>query len=240
MADTGVTLNRPEQFAERFVETYLHQGFGTLGKRDVELLLFILLERDGVVRRDATNYEVAKQLRVTLAKVRALRRDAYARWGTLLGGEALDQVREVLRRLLQIEAVKQSMAHVSPDQRAAGFIAVRVEHPVDREELEQVIRDVGGLPEYGRNRDILLVRFTVLLDIAERLGITDEQARKAASHLRKHAKDVDSLQDLLTADMATLSAQDVRAGLNAAAAEVVAKGPSAAFTALVTAMRMLI
>ena len=240
MADSPVTLNKPEWFAQQFIDAYLRQGFGALGKRDVELLLFFLLERDGVVPRDSTNYEVAKQLRLTLGKVRGIRRDAYARWGALLDVDADEQVRAVLRRLLQVDTVMRAMKHVSSAQRADGFIAVRVEHPVDREELEQAIRNVGGMPDYGRNKDILLVRFDVLLDIAETLGVKDVDVRKAARYLKTHAKEVSSLEDLLGKNLADITFEDVRKGLDSAAIEVVKDAPGAAFSAVVTSMGMLI
>ncbi len=240
MPDSPVKLNHPQAFAQQFIDAYLRQGFGALGKRDVELLLFFLLERHEAIDRDATNYDVARQLRLTLGKVRGLRRDAYARWGALLESDTDDQLRAVLRRLLEVEAVKRAMKHVSSDQRADGFIAVRVEHPVDREELEQAIRNVGGLPEYGRNKDILLLQFDVLLDIAETLGFEDVNVRKAARYLKTHAKEVKDLGDLLAKDLSDITPADVRKGLNSAAIEVVQGTPGAAFDAVVKAMWMLI
>ncbi len=76
----AIELKDPAGFGNEFLRLTLLQGFQSLTKRDLELLIFVLLERDGAIDRGDSNASVALQLRVTPAKVKGLRRDGYARW----------------------------------------------------------------------------------------------------------------------------------------------------------------
>jgi len=60
-----IELKDPARFAEAFLRLSLMQGFGSLNKRDLELLTFVLLERDGAISRGSSNAAVALQLRIT-------------------------------------------------------------------------------------------------------------------------------------------------------------------------------
>lgn len=79
-----IELKDAAAFGNEFLRLTLLQGFQSLTKRDLELLIFVLLERDGAISRNSSNAMVALQLRVTSAKVKALRRDGYARWRSLV------------------------------------------------------------------------------------------------------------------------------------------------------------
>ena len=95
-----IALKDPAGFANEFLRLTLLQGFQSLTKRDLELLIFVLLERDGAIQRAESNFSVASHLRVTPAKVKALRRDGYARWRALVPEES----DAALQRM--VEAVK--------------------------------------------------------------------------------------------------------------------------------------
>ena len=83
-----IELKDPAAFGTEFLRLTLLQGFQSLTKRDLELLIFVLLERDGAIGRDESNFTVAGKLRVTPAKIKALRRDGYARWRALVPEDA--------------------------------------------------------------------------------------------------------------------------------------------------------
>ena len=72
-----------EVFARTFLEKYLTFGFQSLGKKDIELLLFYALEQSQISNISPTldNHIVAHRLKLTPDKVRKLRREAMARWG---------------------------------------------------------------------------------------------------------------------------------------------------------------
>ena len=215
-------LNDPAAFAHEFLRQTQLQGFGALSKRDLELLVFVLLERDGAIDRNASNHAAAGQLRVTPAKLRALRRDGYARWRQLVAEPADAALRRILGHVLDEANLRAGSRHVSERSRKDGFLAVRIEHPDDRQQFEQAILDAGALPVYERNREVLAVRFDTLVALAERSGFLQPDTEAVVKHLRALAPASEELADLLKKDVSRLRWEDARNALNSLGAKAVA------------------
>lgn len=218
-----IDLKDPAGFGQEFLRLTLLQGFQSLTKRDLELLIFMLLERDGAIARADSNFTVAGQLRVTPAKVRALRRDAYARWRALVPEQREAALQRIVATVLSEANLRAGAKHVSERARKEGFLAIRIEHPDDQQQFEQAILDVGALPVYERNREVVAVRFDTLLSIAERWGYlqTDPVAIRGA--LNKLAPTSEAIADLLKKDVSKLRWQDAREALNSLGADAIAK-----------------
>ncbi|RRN80810.1 hypothetical protein EIM50_03085 [Pseudoxanthomonas sp. SGD-10] len=215
-------LKDPAAFASEFLRQTQLQGFGALSKRDLELLVFVLLERDGAIDRNASNHAAAAQLRVTPAKLRALRRDGYARWRQLVAEPADEALRRILGHVLGEANLRAGASHVSERSRNEGFLAVRIEHPDDRQQFEQAILDAGGLPVYERNREVLAVRFDTLVALAERSGFLQPETEVVVARLRALAPASQELAELLRKDVSSLRWQDVRNAINSLGARAVA------------------
>ena len=215
-------LNDPAAFAHEFLRQTQLQGFGALSKRDLELLVFVLLERDGAIDRNASNHAAAGQLRVTPAKLRALRRDGYARWRQLVAEPADAALRRILGHVLDEANLRAGSRHVSERSRKDGFLAVRIEHPDDRQQFEQAILDAGALPVYERNREVLAVRFDTLVALAERSGFLQPDTEAVVKHLRALAPASEELAELLKKDVSRLRWEDARNALNSLGAKAVA------------------
>ncbi len=217
-----LSLKDPAGFGDEFLRLTLLQGFQSLTKRDLELLIFVLLERDGTIGRDESNFAVAAKLRVTPAKVKALRRDGYARWRALVPEERDAALRRIVATVLTEANLKSGAKHVSERSRKEGFLAVRIEHPDDHQQFEQAILDVGALPVYERNRDVVAVRFDTLLSIAERWGYLQQDPAAVARELKKLAPTAEEVADLLQKDVSKLRWQDARNALNSLGAKAIA------------------
>ena len=215
-------LNDPAAFAHEFLRQTQLQGFGALSKRDLELLVFVLLERDGAIDRNASNHAAAGQLRVTPAKLRALRRDGYARWRQLVAEPADAALRRILGHVLDEANLRAGSRHVSERSRKDGFLAVRIEHPDDRQQFEQAILDAGALPVYERNREVLAVRFDTLVALAERSGFLQPDTEAVLKQLRALAPASEELAGLLKKDVSRLRWEDARNALNSLGAKAVA------------------
>ncbi|MCR6686302.1 hypothetical protein [Pseudoxanthomonas sp.] len=215
-------LNDPAAFAHEFLRHTQLQGFGALSKRDLELLVFVLLERDGAIDRNASNHAAAGQLRVTPARLRALRRDGYARWRQLVAEPADAALRRILGHVLDEANLRAGSRHVSERSRKDGFLAVRIEHPDDRQQFEQAILDAGALPVYERNREVLAVRFDTLVVLAERSGFLQPDTEAVLKQLRALAPASEELADLLKKDVSRLRWEDARNALNSLGAKAVA------------------
>lgn len=214
-------LKDPAAFAAEFLRQTQLQGFGALSKRDLELLVYVLLERDGAIDRNSSNHAAASLLRITPAKLRALRRDGYARWRQLVAEPADVALRRILGHVLIDANLRAGSRHVSERSRKDGFLAVRVEHPDDRLQLEQAILDAGALPVYERNREVLAVRFDTLVALAERSGFLQPDTEAVVKALRKLAPASEELADLLEKDVTKLRWEDARNALNSLGAKAV-------------------
>ena len=214
-------LKDPAAFAAEFLRQTQLQGFGALSKRDLELLVYVLFERDGAIDRNSSNHAAASLLRITPAKLRALRSDGYARWRQLVAEPADVALRRILGHVLTDSNLRAGSRHVSERSRKDGFLAVRVEHPDDRLQLEQAILDAGALPVYERNREVLAVRFDTLVALAERSGFLQPDTEAVVKALRKLAPASEELADLLEKDVTKLRWEDARNALNSLGAKAV-------------------
>lgn len=217
-----IELKDPAWFANEFLRLTLLQGFQSLTKRDLELLMFVLLERDGAVARSDSNAAAALRLRVTPAKVKALRRDGYARWRSLVPEESGAAMQRIVATVLTEENLRAGARHVSERSRKEGFLAIRIEHPDDQQQFEQAILAVGALPVYERNREVLAVRFDTLLELAERWGYLRHEPEKITAELKKLTPAAEEVADLLKKDVTTLRWDDVRRALNSLGAKAIA------------------
>ena len=217
-----IELKDPAGFAEEFLRLTLLQGFQSLTKRDLELLIFVLLERDGAIDRAESNFAVASRLRVTPAKVKALRRDGYARWRALVPEENDAALQRIVATVLTESNLRSGAKHVSERSKKEGFLAIRVEHPDDQQQFEQAILEVGALPVYERNRDVVAVRFDTLLKIAEKWSYLQPDPKAIADELNKLAPAAEEVADLLKKDVTKLRWQEVRNALNSLGAKAIA------------------
>jgi len=217
-----IELKDPAGFANEFLRLTLLQGFQSLTKRDLELLIFVLLERDGAIQRAESNFTVASRLRVTPAKAKALRRDGYARWRALVPEQREAALQRIVATVLTETNLRSGAKHVSERSRKDGFLAIRIEHPDDQQQFEQAILDVGALPVYERNRDVVAVRFDTLLRIAEQWGYLQPDPQAITAELRKLAPAAEEVADLLKKDLTKLRWQDARDALNSLGAKAIA------------------
>ncbi len=217
-----IELKDPAGFANEFLRLTLLQGFQSLTKRDLELLIFVLLERDGAILRAESNFTVASHLRVTPAKVKALRRDGYARWRALVPEESDAALQRIVATVLTETNLRSGAKHVSERSRKDGFLAIRIEHPDDQQHFEQAILDVGALPVYERNRDVVAVRFDTLLKIAEKWGYLQPDPEAISMELKKLAPTAEEVADLLKKDVTKLRWIDARNALNSLGAKAIA------------------
>lgn len=75
----GITFNDHEEFLTEFMEEFLGRGFGTLSKRDTEVLLFHLFQKYGHLK-EKTHHEISLLLRLTETRVKNLRYEVSLRY----------------------------------------------------------------------------------------------------------------------------------------------------------------
>ncbi|GAB4543254.1 MAG: hypothetical protein Fur002_14910 [Anaerolineales bacterium] len=215
-------LNHPAQFSERLLFYFLEQGWQSLSKRDMELLIYILMEQDGAIERFASNHTVAKQLRLTPAKVAALRRDAYARWRPLLNLTTREMIKHVLENALTEKKLASAARYASERSASEGFLALVIEHPDYRAEMEEAIKNLDGIPIYERNPQVILIHYKTLFELAQQHELLDSFPNIQKSLKSLCGTKVKDLEGFLKKSAKDLTWDDVRAALSSAAAKVIA------------------
>jgi hypothetical protein len=216
-----IKLVFPAQFGEQILKLYLEQGWQSLSKRDLELLIFLSLEMDGAIDRFASNHSVARSLRITPSKVASLRRDAYARWRTLSTETTADIIKRVLRSALTEESLINAARYASERRKEEGFLAILIEHPDYRAEFEEAVKKAGAIPIYERNREVILLNYETLLKLAENMDLLEKDPAKLQAKLKKLCGTKTDLEGFLKKNINDLTWDDARAALNSAGAKVI-------------------
>ncbi len=209
-----------QTFGRRFLGGYLKGGFQSLSKRDIDCLVYFNLELSGAIDPKLDNHSAAQFLRITPQKLRALRKDSYARWST--EDERIEMLRESLRRYFSPRALKGVLRDMSSDLFADQTLPILLEHPAERSEFVQAIKELYGVPRYARNREVLLVPIETLLDVADYLGLSDDDTTAASAAKKAFDGDTD-LKKLLATDIRKLNGTKVRAALNNVGASLLAE-----------------
>lgn len=216
----ALSLSNPDQFGRDFLSHFDRDGWGSLSKRDLELLLFVLLEKDGALPRQCSNYDIARRLRVTESKVSSLRRDSYARWRPLIGEEETGVVKRILLSALDEAHLERAMRFFG-QKMSEGNIPLLIEHPDDRAEFEHAVKAVGGIPVFERNREVLLVHYLIVLQIAEGLGLLESDPKRIRSELEKLLGERESLSSFFQKPISKLTLSGARSALNDAGGIIV-------------------
>ncbi|MFB6307164.1 MAG: hypothetical protein ABEH43_09305, partial [Flavobacteriales bacterium] len=137
-------MDEPKWFAECLLGHYLDRGFGTMPKRELEILIFHLLTKT-VYFRDMNTYELANELKISENRVRKYREDAALRYGEKDADEAM-------RELAQLFFENQEdVSHTFDGDK----IKFEVDDPVLKREFEYAARSANYLTETSfRNRII--------------------------------------------------------------------------------------
>ncbi len=142
-------------FAQDYLIALSRQAFGTLAKREQDVLTFHLLSRTKKLAA-LTNYEWANLLKISEGRVRALRADAALRFPTRSHEEALFQIAVEFQK-----AGKSCLEYVKEH----GRVRMLLDDPALHRELEFAIRGLGGIPDSSFNRNILEVPATTFVAV---------------------------------------------------------------------------
>lgn len=213
-------LKNPESFANSFIDLALKNGFGSMAKRDIDLLIYYLLERDGAISRSATNHAVAGILNISVSKATSCRRDAYARWRGIFGEGTDESIKALLLNMLSEKSVEMAAKHSRRSLRSDGLLPLWIEHPIDRMDFERVILDAGGIPQRDNHPDVILVRIDVLIQIAEKY-LQPQDAKYVANELKKISPGSEDVRALLAKDFSKIDWNDIRSVVNKLGAQVV-------------------
>jgi hypothetical protein len=153
------------RFFDLFWEIWAASGFGTLSKRDTDLLVFHCL-RQAIDRTGARkSHDWANLLRITQSRYRSLRLESHIRFRHLRDSQDMRSDLELL--LEQLKDIQRVEISGVTDGSVLDSVKIQfvVEDPVVRMDLEYRAKSVGGYVDFQRNREIVVIRLSDFLKI---------------------------------------------------------------------------
>jgi len=140
------------EFAEQFVERYLAQGFGSLPKSEIDLLVFHLLTKTHAYR-GKSNYEISSLLKIPESRVKTLRMNSALKYEDI-------NSKSVLSRIIQRFVESEQFAEFE-----GGKVELSLEDPIEKRELENFLKVRGHHAEYTLNSEVLRISTVRLFEL---------------------------------------------------------------------------
>ncbi len=186
------------------LKAYCLPAFGALPKREVDLLLFDLLFETGLLRSDASIYDLMRDLRVGRSKARNLLYDREVRLAT--NGEAALDTR--LRALLGKASFAQD----------GSYFVLEVENPLIQAHMRERLRELNHLTDSSFNPQLVRLQPAAVTALAATIIPEAERERIRKALVKAGAPD-DSFHGVLRGAFEKLGGQIAKeAGSRAAGA----------------------
>ena len=150
-----LTADEQKEFASEVLRHIGQQAFGTLPKRELDLLIFHRLSRAEKLS-GFTTYQWANLLRISEGRVRSLRAEAALRFEVPDTKAALTQI---ARQFNQAEKTCLEYA------KEHGRIKMLLDDPVLQRQFEFAIRSLSRIPDYSFNRSVLDIPVTTFVAV---------------------------------------------------------------------------
>jgi hypothetical protein len=203
-------------FGQNFLHHFLAGGWGLLPKKDIESLVFFLLEQNGAIPHEG-KLLVARDLRITEAKLNSLRRESHSKWHSISKVDRSSVMRNLLLNNLSDESLDRKKNY---SDKKDGRVPIQFDHPIDKEDFIHHLKELGEIPVFERNRDVILVPFGDLLEIARKFGVKVAEPEKIAFEMERLFTKF-SLGKFLTQPLNKITWFEVRMALNEAGAKFV-------------------
>lgn len=152
------------EFFDKFWPTWAANGYGTLTKKDTELLLFACLKRAFGAKGPQNNYRWAKLLRLTPSKIKSMRLEAYLRFGHLFDESSSADTSLFLNNVSHLQSIDLNGLG-SGGTISDVTVSFVVEDPVVQMEVENHVKTNGGYLDFHRNREVIKIRLISFLSL---------------------------------------------------------------------------
>jgi hypothetical protein len=150
-------IEDPDKFCDLFLAEYFKNGLGVgFSKRDLDVLIFYLLLKDGRYNMPADIYKVCRDFKLSETKVRNLFQDVQLRY---------NQYDEKIAKKKFIEVVKSESVELRGNK--LTFITFIIRDPLLRQYFEEWVAKVNGFTDSSFNRNLVTVSkktFSMILD----------------------------------------------------------------------------
>jgi hypothetical protein len=157
MLINSLSVSDKSGFCDKFLQAYISPCFGSLSKKEIDLLVFRLLIKTGAIDLSNDQQSISRQLSIPISKVKSMIYDIHLR------DENCDAVwfrQEALKAL-------QHTRFCSIGRKIE--IQLCIENPLLRKELEATIKELNGFADYSFNSEILRIDFDVYALLLKRI-----------------------------------------------------------------------
>jgi DNA repair exonuclease SbcCD nuclease subunit len=125
----------------KVLEAYCYPSFGSISKREFEIILFGELYTSGVLGKDV--YEISRRLRISTSRVKRLLLEYGLRY------KDKEDLREQLREALR---------NVIVDKSESDWVLIYIEDPYLYEYIQELLKEEGFVSDMSFNRSLLKIR----------------------------------------------------------------------------------
>ena len=133
-----------EKLASEILSIYLTSGFGSVSKRDIDLLLFHHITQSKE-KKGKSNYELAALLKIPESRIKALRLASALKHQVINSKAIIGNVIIRLAKAQQYTAIEN------------GKIEISLEDPIEKREIENFLKSKGYFAEYSFNAEVLRI-----------------------------------------------------------------------------------
>ena len=119
-------------FSEEFLTRFLSPGFGTMPKREIEILIFHLLLHKTDAFTGLSNYDVSNELKISESKVKSFKIEASLKYQQKVHQDAL---MEIARLFFEYNKTKPALE--------GDNVVFALEDPVLKREFEHAVKGLG-------------------------------------------------------------------------------------------------
>ncbi len=125
------------------------------------------------------------------------------RWEKINSSEILSKI---FNRILDTKFLERTKSQ-NPDIEKTGRIPIMLEHPIEKLEFENAIKELESIPEYTLNQEVVNIHYKAILILADKFGSQNNDFRLT----KKNFQNVDSrLMEILTSDIKNLTFNDFK------------------------------
>ena len=139
-------LNKKELFTDQFLSGYLNNGFGTISKKEIDLLVFHLLSELADLDK-ISNYNLALKFKLTPIKIKNLRFERRLKYCQLTE----EQIKDTF-----IESLKKSAIKVN---KTSSWLILSIEDSFVREAIKALLKELTQLSDSSFNSELITLDF---------------------------------------------------------------------------------
>ncbi len=148
----GLNDDQYKTFGKEFLKHYLYDGYGTMPKKEIDILVFHLISESKDIK-GKTNYEVANKLSLTESKVKGLILESSLKYNP------------ADHKAVVIKIVSRLAEEINRSDSKTENIKISLENPIEKREFERAVKKLGCYVDYTLNKEVLKVDAFLLLEI---------------------------------------------------------------------------